>query len=160
LQAEFVARMTAAGAPDVLEYVSPPSASAITPDPMIVLKDAPHPDAAAHFVEFVLSPEGQALWALPPDQSGPSGEPLFRYPIRPDIYQKYGDKLVVKENPFTQKHEFHIDAAAEAAYTQLLPHVLNAACGSNHLRMQKAWAVAMQKGPNSPELARLREPPF
>lgn len=160
LQAEFVARMSAASAPEALEYVSPPSATAVTPDPVIVLKDAPHPDAAAHFVEFILSPEGQALWALPADLGGPSSEPLYRYPIRPDIYQKYGDKLVVKGNPFTEKFEFRIDPDAEAAYTQLLPHVLSAACGDNHLLMQKAWSLAWKDGPQSPRLAALREPPF
>jgi ABC-type Fe3+ transport system substrate-binding protein len=160
LQAEFVAHMMVATAPETLEYVSPPSATAVTPDPVIVLKDAPHPAAAAHFVEFVLTPEGQALWALPADMGGPSGEPLYRYPIRPDIYQKHGDKLVVKGNPFTEKSDFKIDPEDEAAYTQLLPHITNAACGANHLLMQRAWEQAWKEGPQSAKLATLREPPF
>lgn len=160
LQAEFVARRTAADAPELLEFINPPSTTAILPDPVTVLRDAPHAEAAAHFVEFVLSAEGQALWALPTDSGGPLGDPLYRYPIRPEIYQKYPDQLVVKGNPFTQKFDFKVDGAAEAAYTHLLPYILSAVAGRNHLLMQKAWATAWSEGPQSPKLAQLRTPPF
>ena len=160
LQVEFVARAAVAAAPDILDYASPPSATAISPDPVTVLRNPPHLETAAQFVAFVLSPEGQALWAVQPEEGGPEVGPLYRYPIRPDIYEKFGDRLVVTGNPFRQSTDFRIDPEAERAYTQLLPHLLKAACGPNHLYLQQAWAAATAEGPDSPRLAKLKAPPF
>jgi hypothetical protein len=42
----------------------------------------------------------------------------------------------------------------------LLPALLTAACGRNHLLLQKAWAVGWAEGSNSPKLAQLKTPPF
>lgn len=160
LQVEFVARAAVAAAPEILDYASPPSATAISPDPVTVLRNPPHLEAATRFVAFVLSPEGQALWAVEPEEGGPSGEPLYRYPIRPDIYEKFSDRLVIAGNPFKQSSDFEIDPEAERAYTQLLPYLLKAACGSNHLYLQQAWARATAEGPDSPRWAKLKAPPF
>jgi len=160
LQTEFVARAAIAAAPDRLAYVNPSAATALTPDPVTVLMGAKNLTVARHFVEFVLSPEGQQLWALPADAPGGPPEALYRYPIRPDIYQKYAGKLVVEGNPFAGGSEFHLDATADAKYAKLLPALLTAACGRNHLLLQKAWGAGLAEGANSPKLALLRKPPF
>lgn len=160
LQTEFVARSAIAGASGRLAYVNPPAATALTPDPVTVLVGAKNLTVARHFVEFILSPEGQQLWALPTDAPGGPAEPLYRYPIRPDIYKLYAGKLVVDGNPFDGASEFRLDAAADDQYAKLLPALLTAACGRNHLLLQKAWSVAWAEGPNAPKLAQLRTPPF
>ncbi len=161
LEPEFVAQMTVAADPESLEYVHPPpSDTAITPDPITVLKGAPNFEVARRFVEFVLSLEGQRLWALPPEQGGPTSGPLYRYPIRPDAYERYGSELVVKGNPFTDEPSFRIDPQAEAAYMNLLPHLLSAACGENHLPLQQAWRSASGRAGDVRTLAALKRPPF
>ncbi len=158
---EFVAQRLIARNPDRLGYVNPPGTTASEPDPVTVLAGAQHLEAATHFVEFVVSPEGQALWALPPDHpDGPPSGPLYRYPIRADTYEKYGDALVVKGNPFEGVGDFTIDPKAEAAYTKLLPALLSAACGArNHLLLQQAWRPAAAQG-NGAVLDALKKPPF
>lgn len=160
VQTEFIARSVIAAAPDRLAYVNPPAATALTPDPITVLVGAKNLTVARHFVEFVLSPEGQQLWALPADVPGGPPEALYRYPIRPDVYAKHAGKLVVEGNPFAGGSEFRIDAAADVKYTKLLPALVTAACGRNHLLLQKAWAAGLAEGANSPKLALLRTPPF
>jgi len=158
---EFVARMSIARSPQTLDYVNPPSATAITPDPITVLRGAAHLQQAQQFVEFVLSPEGQALWALPADvPGGPPAEPLYRYPIRPDVYEQHKGRLVVKGNPFAEPSDFKINPAEDLAYTTLLPLLVKAACGPNHLALQQAWRLAAAEGENAPKLASLKKPPF
>ena len=74
---------------DRIKYVSPPAATAITPDPIAVLygTTGERLETAEHFVEFLLSPEGQDLWIK---RAGtPGGPPLHalrRPPIRRDVY--------------------------------------------------------------------------
>jgi ABC-type Fe3+ transport system substrate-binding protein len=86
-------------------YVDPPGSVSIDPDPVSILRGGPDPELARRFVEFTLSPEGQALWnlrslkALEADPSlprnptladgtplGPAEYELRRLPILPAIY--------------------------------------------------------------------------
>lgn len=86
-------------------YVDPPGSVSIDPDPISILRGGPEPELARRFVEFTLSPEGQALWnfrsqatlnadpSLPRNPStsdgrtlGPLEYELRRLPILPAIY--------------------------------------------------------------------------
>src|SRR5262249_5505232 len=80
-----LARMARAGA-DVLAYVNPADGTAITPDPISMLRKPPHREMAEKFITFVLSEEGQRLWVLPIGQpGGPEKFALYRLPVRPDV---------------------------------------------------------------------------
>jgi hypothetical protein len=76
--------------PGRLRFVLPRAATAITPDPVAILRGAPHPELARQFVEFLLSPEAQRLWDLKAGMPGVLGVPtqraLRRMPIRRDVY--------------------------------------------------------------------------
>lgn len=158
---EFVARMTMEDAAGKLAYASPPASTVLTPDPIIKLKGAPNPQSADRFIEFVLSIEGQSLWALGAADGGPFGKPLFRYPIRTDVYAQFGDKLLVEGNPFAQEDAFRIDLDLQKTYTRLLPVLIEGICANdNHLLLQKAWRVAREQGQDSPAWATLKKPPF
>ncbi|HSW45850.1 MAG TPA: hypothetical protein VLM89_09790 [Phycisphaerae bacterium] len=85
---------------------------------------------------------------------------LHRYPVRPDVYEKHKDQLVVKGNPFNEHSEFQINAQENQAYTRLLPHLVEAVRGSNPYDLQKAWRRTAASGEKSRELALLRQPPF
>jgi ABC-type Fe3+ transport system substrate-binding protein len=70
-------------------FVLPERATAITPDPVAILYGVNNGrlTLAQHFVEFLLSPEGQRLWILRPGtQGGPIERALMRMPVRWDVY--------------------------------------------------------------------------
>ncbi len=89
-------------------YIDPPGLVMIDPDPVSILRGAPHPELAIRFVEFLLSVEGQAIWQFPvtdggPDALGPRRFELRRMPIRrvmyetPDLRGRFIDDVDVYE---------------------------------------------------------------
>lgn len=95
-------------------FVLPAHATAITPDPVGILTGVrgERRVLAQQFVDFLLSREGQLLWALPvgaPD--GPTIRALLREPIRRDVYadrngwESLGDPFVEAGN-FNQRGEW------------------------------------------------------
>ena len=76
--------------PETLVYLSPKGQTSFNPDPIAILKNPPHPELAQRMVDFVLSEEGQALWALPVGHpKGPRLTALGRQPIRIDVYDSF-----------------------------------------------------------------------
>lgn len=84
-------------------------------DPVSILRGAPHPELARHFVEFCMTEEAQALWQFHrPDSDagrdnpvgasgkamGPRLYELRRMPVRRVMYEKYMPYFVDKVNPF------------------------------------------------------------
>ena len=65
-----------------------PSVTALVPANIAIVKNAPHPQNAAAFIEFLLSEEGQSLLLDPKIQ---------RLPVRPDLYETRAKHL---PNPF------------------------------------------------------------
>lgn len=88
---DFYARVTQESVgPDRVQFVLPAAATAITPDPIGILTGVEGHQLvlAQHFVEFLLSTEGQRLWALKKGEpGGPVDRALRRMPIRRDIYR-------------------------------------------------------------------------
>jgi ABC-type Fe3+ transport system substrate-binding protein len=156
---EFVARQLIDEAPESLAYVNPANATAVFPDPITLLKGAPNPKVATSFIQFVLSAEGQALWALPPEESGAVEGPLHQYPIRPDVYEKHAGKLAMESNPFLAGESMSVDTEVEAALTRVLPVLFRAANGGNHLLLQTVWREAARSG-NDTALKLLKKPPM
>ena len=92
------------GDPDRVGYIDPPRQTVIDPDPIALIRGAPQPMIARRFVEFVLSPAGQALWQFKVDQEalepmGPKRFELRRMPIRRSLYAQM-DRFIDKVDPF------------------------------------------------------------
>jgi iron(III) transport system substrate-binding protein len=71
------------------KFVMPRAATAITTDPVAILygTHGRQLELSRHFVEFLLSPEGQRIWILKPGRpGGPRFRALRRMPIRQSIY--------------------------------------------------------------------------
>jgi ABC-type Fe3+ transport system substrate-binding protein len=89
--------------------VTPVGATAITSDPVAILAGVRGEPLtlAQHFVEFLLSPEGQRLWILKPGTAGgPVERSLRRPPVRQDVYADrtgWSDDV----NPFVEAHGFN-----------------------------------------------------
>ncbi len=126
-------------------YVDPVGETVIDPDPIAMLRGAPHPELAKRFILFVLSPEGQSLWnfaarqrlATPPaDGLGPERYELRRMPIRPSMYADHFDRLIDQVNPFT------VATAVERPnrhYRSFLPPLFVAMAIENRSLIRRAW---------------------
>src|SRR5882762_7303420 len=95
--------------PNRCRFISPIAATAITPDPVGILHGVKgrQYELALHFVEFLISPQGQRLWILRPGENdGPRFRALRRPPIRRDVY---GDRTGWADdvNPFEEAGGFN-----------------------------------------------------
>ena len=107
---DFYGTMRVNKYPKRLVYVSPKSQTVFNADPIAILKNPPHGELAQAFVDFVLSPRGQALWGLKAGEAdGPVDAALYRMPIRKDVYTTYEGKLLPGiANPFQPGNEMAI----------------------------------------------------
>ncbi|NBX35641.1 MAG: extracellular solute-binding protein [Planctomycetes bacterium] len=93
-----------------LHFVAPAKESVIDPDPIAVLRGAPHPEMAQRFVEYCLSTDGQMLWQAAPgsesdeacDHPRPVRYALRRLPSRRAVYSCCIDCFVDRINPFDE----------------------------------------------------------
>lgn len=129
-------------APEKLAYVSPKGGTGFTPDPISILKNAPNPETAKRFVDYVLSFEAQGLWALKPGTpGGPEKTALNRLPIRKDVYEKYGS--VIPEwmaRPYASE-PITIDPALREHRYDVMIELIKAAAVDNSAAMMAARKV-------------------
>jgi ABC-type Fe3+ transport system substrate-binding protein len=156
------ARVAQAGA-DVLGYVDPVGGSAITPDPISMLRKPPHRELAEKFIAFVLSPEGQRLWVLPPGTpGGPVEHALCRLPVRPDVCQTYADRLLIKD-PYKEVEAGtfrRMDDSLQRARSKLLSELMGAALVDQHDELREAWKALVDGGLKPAALAEWNKLPF
>ncbi|MCH2064551.1 MAG: extracellular solute-binding protein [Roseibacillus sp.] len=132
-----------------LQYIMPSGGSSISVDPVAVLKGAPHPELAQAFVEFVLSREGQMLWAAAPGSlPGPRYRALRRLPIRPDLYE--GETLAAMIDgealPFEQARKFSYDRKLTGHLFSPLRTIIRVMCIDPHDEMKAAWDALIEAG--------------
>jgi ABC-type Fe3+ transport system substrate-binding protein len=153
---------------DRLGFVSPSDALAITPALTTILNCGSNPEIAKRFLAYSFSEEGQSLWALRGGLAG-AGEDwdtgairqtLFRYPIMPSVYERFGDDLAVQGNPFRLQSDFKLDMDLEAKQAKIIAPLLVAACGENHVLLQQVWAKIIERGAPNLATKQLTLPPF
>ena len=148
---------------EVLAYVNPTGGSAITPDPIAMLRQPPHRELAERFIAFVLSPEGQRLWVLPVGApGGPTAHALYRMPVRPDVCGQAGDQTPIKD-PYKEAAAgtFRtVDDARQRARNKLLSELMGVALIDLHADLKDAWKALNDGGRKTEALAELRKLPF
>lgn len=95
--------------PERIQFITPHAATAITPDPIAILygTTGQRLETAQHFIEFLLSQEGQRLWILEVGApGGPSRRALRRPPIRRDIFADQSN-WTDPVNPFEEAGGFN-----------------------------------------------------
>lgn len=156
------ARVAQAG-PEVLAYINPAGGSAITPDPISMLRKPPHREMAEKFIAFVLSREGQRLWILPPGApGGPRQHALFRLPIRPDAFEGLTGATHVS-NPYEEagKGVFRkLDDDLQRKRSALLAELFGAALVDLHEDVKATWKGLIDGGMKPAALAEWNKPPF
>jgi len=132
-----------------LGFVAVAGTTAFTPDPISMLKGAPHPEMAQRFIEFVLSDAGQALWCLPVGaEGGPARHTLYRQPIRRDSYTNYKGKMSdLLVDVFEHSGDFKLDEdAAGVRISKLHGPLMQAAAIDNRELLAKAWKAILDAG--------------
>ncbi len=129
-------------------YVDPSGETVIDPDPIAMLRGAPHPELARRFVEFTLSREGQALWQFraqsrqpSTDGLGPRDTELRRMPVRRAMYATDLPRFVDQVDPWT------IATAVEKqdpSFRAFLPVLFVAMAIENRALLREAWLAIVQ----------------
>jgi ABC-type thiamine transport system substrate-binding protein len=135
-----------AGGGDRVGYVDPPGETTIDPDPISMLRGAPNPQSARRFVEFCLTPEGQALWQYRAREDGgglgPRRFELRRMPALRSMYEPPRlDNFVDRVNPF------EIAAPLEGASRDVRAYiavVFAAMTMDAHDELRAAWTAIVE----------------
>ncbi len=78
-----------------IAYRMPENGSAVTSDPVQLLRGAPNRKAAELFLDYLISEDGQRLWIQKPGTAGgPEKYALLRTSVRKDLPQKVGKDLL------------------------------------------------------------------
>jgi hypothetical protein len=143
-----------------LAYLSPPRGTAVTPEVISVLDRTVNPQTAKEFVRYVLSDEGQELWGVRQDRRRAYAPTLYIYPIQPSMYQERMADLALPENPIESQFGQRVDLAKSRRQTKAITAFVEAACGANHLLLQRAWEAIIKAGMPTDALAELTAPIF
>jgi iron(III) transport system substrate-binding protein len=131
--------------PSRCRFISPVAATAITPDPVGILYGVKGQqyELALHFVEFLISPQGQRLWIVKKgDPDGPRFRALRRPPIRRDVYANrtgWTDDV----NPFEEAGGFNQRGEWMSTFTDTRM-IWAAAWVDSHDAMQKTHRRILQ----------------
>jgi len=123
-----------------VSFVLPEGQTVITPDSIAILKNPPHPELARHFVEFVLSREGQLLWMLP--KGSPGGATRYginRMSVRPALYDELAGKTPIFTNPFRMRSDFVYSEQLGSRRRAILSVLIAAWMIDTHDLLAPAW---------------------
>ena len=137
-------KIAEAGA-DKLGFVMPEGETVINPDPIAILKGAPHEKLARSFVEFVMGEPGQKLWMLKVGEpDGPKEFALRRMSVMPDMYDALGDKVDVPINPFKLKATLRYDHEKGSDRWGIVSDMIGAMDIDMHKELMKAWEAIIK----------------
>jgi ABC-type Fe3+ transport system substrate-binding protein len=131
-----------AGGGDRVGYVDPPGVTMIDPDPISMLRGAPHADVARRFIEFCLTPEAQSLWQFRDDDPGedglgPARFELRRMPVLRSMYEPaYFDRFIDRANPFEIARPF---AHPNRNIRSFVAPLFAGLAIENHEQLRHAW---------------------
>jgi ABC-type Fe3+ transport system substrate-binding protein len=144
------------GGGDRVGYVSPEGGSAYSVDPIALLRGAPHRAVAVAFMEFVLSLDGQKLWAFKTGApGGPRQYALRRLPVRRDFYAHAEWKQYRTDpdvNPYTEKTVLIFHPEWTISLFRELEYIVRWMCEDTHPELVRAWKAVIA----APEPAKTR----
>ncbi|MCW8129297.1 MAG: extracellular solute-binding protein [Planctomycetota bacterium] len=131
-----------------LEFVFPKGLSVVTPDPIAIFRNAPHPRVAGAFVDFVLSRKGQMLWyvkrGLP---GGPASFDLERLPVWKSLYEQTPPlETYALTRPFEEGEAFAYDGRKGGKRWSIMKDFLRATLVDVHEDLKQAWMAVIAHG--------------
>ena len=118
-------------------------------DPIALLRGASHRELAVRFIEFVLSEEGQMLWAFRRGApGGPTTYALRRLPILPRLYDPVFApfRSDPDENPYAETGGFAYHAAWTAPLFSAIALVVRTMCLDPDAELGRAWRALVEAG--------------
>lgn len=124
---DYMGRSEAEAVGPRLGYVQPRNETVTNPDPIAMVAGAEHRETAQHFIEFVLGPDGQALWdRRAGTPGGPRDVNLRRLPVAPAAYAD--PNAVDRDDPFAAAAgDFNKSDARERTFN-ILGDLLECSC--------------------------------
>ncbi len=135
---DFYGYLTQFRNPDC-EYILPEGQSIVNGDPIAIPATTQNKDLAEVFIDFVLSPEGQALWLDDSIRRMPVLEDAFREPGAAgaqDLYAVYNQTRATTGIDFNDT----LSLETNAAFIQYFESVFTNA----HTELQQAWGAVVQ----------------
>lgn len=123
-------------------FVNPVGGTSLSVDSIALLRGAPEPELATAFIEFVLSAEGQKLWAFRPGvPGGPAHSALRRMPIRRDFYVPANRAYMADagEQPYAEAGAFTYRADWTGRLFNAIRFLVRVLCVDYHREQQEAW---------------------
>jgi ABC-type Fe3+ transport system substrate-binding protein len=145
-QAEAAA---SAGRPGQVGFVTARGETSINPDPIALLRGAPHRELAIAFIEYVLSDDGQKLWSFRRGvPGGPERYTLRRLPIVPRLYDHAFDayRADPDDNPYEQARDFVYHRAWTGPLYSALAFVVRVMCVDPERELQEAYDALARAG--------------
>ena len=134
-----------------VHYLTPAGGSSISVDPIAMLRGAPNPEMAGAFIDFVLSPAGQKIWAFKPGApGGPQDTALRRLPIRKDSYAE--ENATHASDPDVRPYEgdgngetdFEYVYAWTGGHFGAMRFLVRTMCIDSHKELQEAWYALIE----------------
>ena len=136
-----------------VSFALPEGQTVINPDSIAILKNPPHPELAQHYLEFVLSRDGQLLWMLPKGSPGGSTKNVInRMSVMPALYDELAGQTPVTTNPFKMHSDFIYSNALGSKRRAILSVLIACWMIDTHDALAPAW-----KALNSPAAQKLTE---
>jgi hypothetical protein len=145
-QAEAAA---SAGRPGQVGFVTARGETSINPDPIALLRGAPHRELAIAFIEYVLSDEGQKLWSFRRGvPGGPERYTLRRLPIVPRLYDHAFDayRADPDDNPYEEARDFVYHRAWTGPLYSALAFVVRVMCVDPERELQESYDALARAG--------------
>lgn len=130
-------------------YVPPEGGTAVSADPVQMLRGAPNREAAELFIDFLLSAEGQKLHAFRTGTpGGPLKHALRRPPIRRDLYKPEFREFRSDPdyNPYESGASFVYRARLTGPYYGLLRILIRCIALDPQPELQRAWKAIIDAG--------------
>lgn len=149
------------GSPGRIGYYSPADGTVLSPDPIAVMRGAPHPAAALAFMEYALSMDAQKLWNFKPGVPGGTDRyELRRLPIRRDFYTQ--DFARYRSDPEVNPYAGTNPLIYNGAWTggenfRAMAFIIRVMCLDTHPELMAAWKEMIRAGFPAPALALLQD---
>ena len=132
-----------------IKWIAPQAGTALSGDPVGVLKGAPNPKVAQAFVEFCLTPEAQQLWfGKPGTPGGPKNYALHRTPVRKDLYtpEILANTTMPSAHPYTDTGNFSYKRELTGSAFNTLRNLIKIICIDSHEELKSAWHAMADAG--------------
>ncbi|MDR2576967.1 MAG: extracellular solute-binding protein [Puniceicoccales bacterium] len=129
-----------------LQFIVPKNGSAVSPDPIAVLRGAPHMEVTKLFLEFLLGEDGQKLMVF---SLGSPGGPVRNEPLRPAVNKKvYAEEnashMASLANPYMELRECEFHPERTAPFYNVLKWVVKCAFMIPHGELVDAWRAILR----------------